>query len=113
MKTTSMTPLTIRLDDCTNWGDVDATDDERAAYEQAVADAIAATYPGADVTVQCLQIDRPRAVVTTRDADGRILCDVVTSRSEEEIEETVLGIARDVWDRGEFWPAAGASEVGS
>jgi hypothetical protein len=107
-KETEMTThsnLTIRLDDCTDWGmELNATDTDKAAYERAVADAISEAYPGADVTVQCLQIVRPRAVVTTRAPDGRILCDVETSRAESGIEETVLGLARDVWDAGDFWP---------
>lgn len=99
-----MPTMSIRLDDCTDWGGIDATDEDRAAYEQAVADAIGRAYLGASVTVQCLQIARPRVCVTTRDADGRILTDVVTARAESEVEETVLGIARDVWDDGAFWP---------
>jgi hypothetical protein len=101
----SATTLEIRLDDCTDWGQVKATDEDRDAYEQAVADAIAEAYPGATVTVQCLQIARPRAVVTTRDADGRIRTDVETARREEAIGECVIAISRDVWEGGEFWPA--------
>lgn len=93
----------IRLDDCTDWGDVGATDDDRAAYEDAVAADIARSYPGAYVTVQCLQIARPRAVVTTRGTDGRILTDNATAEREDEIEEHVLEIARAVWDAGGFW----------
>lgn len=64
------------------------------------------TYPGADVTVQCLQNLRPRVVVTTRDAEGRILHDDATALAESEIEEAVLEIARNVWDAGEFWTEA-------
>src|SRR5208337_1494329 len=50
--------------------------------------------------VQTLQIARPRVCVTTRDADGQILCDAKTTRAEVEVEETVLEIAQAVWDDG-------------
>jgi hypothetical protein len=94
--------LSIRLDDTTDWG-CQSSDADRAAYEQAVTDAISKVYPGAEVTVQCLQIARPRACVTTRGRDGRILSDVATSERETEIEEHVIEISREVWDAGEFW----------
>jgi hypothetical protein len=96
--------LEIRLDDTTNFGIVDATDADKVAYEEAVVNAIGARYPEAKVTAQCLQIARQRVCATTRNEDGVILTDKETQRAEEEIEETVLSIARDVWDRGEFWP---------
>ena len=99
------TTLHIRLDDCTDWGGVDATDEDRANYEQAVAKAIAEAYPHADVTVQCVQRHSPRVCVTTRDSDGRILTDDATCSEEERIQEHVLAISRDVWDDGEFWTA--------
>jgi hypothetical protein len=94
---------TIRLDDCTDWGNVDATDDDRAAYEQAVANAIGEAYPVAEVIVQCVQRASPRVIVTTRGEDGRILHDDSTSEEEAAIEAAVLDIARTVWDAGEFW----------
>lgn len=94
--------LAIRLDDCTDWG-CEGSDEDRASYEGAVVAAIAAAYPQARVQVQCLQIDRPRVCVTTRDAEGRIRTDNETVRAEETIEEHVLEIAREVWDMGEFW----------
>lgn len=95
-----MSALTIRLDDSIDWGGLDATDADRAAYEREVADAIREEYPEANVTVQTLQIARPRVCVTTRDADGQILCDAKTTRAEVEVEETVLEIAQAVWDDG-------------
>ena len=94
--------LSIRLDDSTDWG-CQGSDADREAYEQAVASSITEAYPGAEVIVQCLQIARPRACVTTRDASGRILSDVATSAREAEIEECVIEISRQVWDAGEFW----------
>ena len=97
--------VSIRLDDTTNWGAVDASDEDKAAYEQAVADAIGEAYPGADVTVQCTRNDRPRACVVTRNESGTIVCDDKTALEEEAIEATVLEIARDVWDAGDFWTA--------
>jgi hypothetical protein len=95
----------IRLDDCTDWG-CQGSDDDRANYEQAVAEAIVAHYPEASVTVQCLQIASPRCVVTTRGADGRILTDDATARDEEDIAGAVVEIAAEVWDRGEFWASS-------
>jgi len=101
--------LTIRLYDCTDWGCAEATDEDRAAYEQAVADAIGEAYPGADVTVQYVASIRPRVCVTTRDESGRILTDVATAKAEIETEEHVIAIVRHVWDIGAFWlVAAGA-----
>ena len=97
---------TIRLDDCTDWGGIKATDEDRAAYEQAVADAIGEAYPGSDVTVQCLQIAKARAVVTLRGDDGRVLADDASETRCEEIGARVLAIRDDVWDAGEFWPEA-------
>jgi hypothetical protein len=94
--------LTIRLDDTTDWG-CQGSDDEREYYEEQVADGIRAAYPGADVTVQNEQRRRPRVVVTTRDAQGRILTDTTTQTEEASIEEHVLAIAAEVWDAGEFW----------
>lgn len=96
-----MKSLTVRLDDCVDWGGIEATDEDRAAYEQAVAEAIATAYPNADVTVQCLQIAKPRAVATIRNAVG---LGGETWAREAEIEEEVLRIAVDVWQAGEFWP---------
>ena len=90
--------IEIRFDDCTDWGQVDADDDDRAAYEQALADAIHDAYPSADVTVQCIQIHRPRAVATLRDAEGRILSDNATEECMGVIEKHVLEIARGVWE---------------
>jgi hypothetical protein len=62
------TKLEIRLYDTNELGEL-ATDEDVAAYEQAVADAIAAAYPGADVTAHARprsHSDRP----TMRDIGG-------------------------------------------
>ena len=94
---------TISLYDTTDWGDVNATDLDRENYEEAVAAAILEAFPGTKVTVQCLQRYSPRVVVTTRGEDRRILTDDATLREESDIEQSVLLIASEVWDRGEFW----------
>jgi hypothetical protein len=94
--------IEIRLDDTTDWG-CQGSDEDRANYEEAVASAIAEAFPGADVTVQCLQRAGRRVVVTTRDEDGRILVDHATCREESLVESSVLEIADAVWDAGEFW----------
>lgn len=99
-----MRTMKIRLDDTTDWG-CQGSDWERAEYETQVAAAIVAAYPGADVTVQCLQIGKPRVVVESRDADGTLLMDDATTDREAEIEDRVLAIAADVWEAGDFWTA--------
>jgi hypothetical protein len=95
------------LDSIDGWGSLDATDEDRAAYEQSVCDAIAAAYPGADVNVTS-RSGLTSMIVTTRDAAGTILLDVATALAEEDIEETCKHIAAEIWDNGEFWGAAEA-----
>ena len=103
-----MKNVKIQLEDTANWG-CQGSDADRDSYEQAVADAIGRAYPGADVSVSCAQIARPSVVVTTRGADGRILTDEDTCRSEEAITENVLAIAAQVWEDGSFWESEVAS----
>ena len=98
-----MSPLKILLEDTDDLGELSDAED-KAAYEQAVANAIREQYPEADVTVSCAARSRARALVTTRDADGRILYDEATAREESSIEYSCLEIARSVWDAGDFWP---------
>lgn len=98
----SAASLTIRLDDTVDWG-CQGSDEEHAAYEQLVADAILDAYPDADVTVQSVQASGPRVCVTTRDEDGQILTDATTTDREEQIQEAVLNLSRDVWESGAFW----------
>jgi hypothetical protein len=102
---TEIVSLKIRYDSTTDWGCC-GSDDDRDNYEAAVADAISAAFPGADVTVQSVHAARSRVIVTTRDEDGRILTDRATFEREAEIEESVLLIAADIWDQGDFWSVA-------
>ena len=97
-----LTTTVIRLDNTIDWG-CHGSDEERAAYEAKVIEAIQRAYPEATVVMQCLQISRPRCVVTTRDEEGRILTNDFTAQAEEDISESVLEIARNVWDEGGFW----------
>jgi hypothetical protein len=93
---------TILYQTSNDWG-CEYTDADLASYEQAVADAIVALYPDAEADVQCIGIDRSRVIVTTRDADGRILCDTATAVAEEEMELAVKEIAHRVWEAADFW----------
>lgn len=94
--------LEIRLIDTTDWG-CEYTPEDLAAYEEAIAEAIHAYYPAADVDVSSEHRHVARVIVTTRHEDGRIDTRLKTAREEQAIEETVLQVRRDVWDNGTFW----------
>lgn len=94
--------LTIHLDVTRDWG-CEASAEDRLHYETAVEEAISKAFPHADVAVRSLAIFKDRAFVTMGDATDKLLLDPDTWKAEDEIGQTVLEIARAVWEAGEFW----------
>lgn len=85
----------IVVRDTLDWG-CDYTSDDLAAYETALAEAIAEAFPGTDVDVSCEQRLQPLVVVTTRDDDGWIDTSLPTSVAEAEVEASVHEIRQRV-----------------
>src|SRR5271156_268503 len=98
--TPSRTTREIAFTDCLDDRCAGASDAEYAAYQELLAPTIAEFYRGSSVTVQTAQISRPACVVTDRNPEGRIL--PIESEKAEEIGQTVIKIAGQVWEAGEF-----------